>query len=159
MNHHFSPHLVHSHSKQWYDTTDLSELYSIWHPITNKLYSVNCLFIYLFIYSNLFPYIPFRYIPWEWKELFCGVPKALFLVGDFFFLSHRKKIYSPSLTVLPPVHPLNLIYSSLIPWHLFYFNLTCTDKLHSMYQISYPFSVGEVVPKFWIQIPKKILAS
>ena len=23
---------------------------------------------YLFIYSNLFPYIPFRYIPWEWKE-------------------------------------------------------------------------------------------
>jgi hypothetical protein len=24
--------------------------------------------IYLFIYSNLFPYIPFRYIPWEWKK-------------------------------------------------------------------------------------------
>jgi len=23
---------------------------------------------YLFIYSNLFPYIPFRYIPWERKE-------------------------------------------------------------------------------------------
>jgi len=22
-------------------------------------------FIYLFIYSNLFPHIPFRYIPWE----------------------------------------------------------------------------------------------
>jgi hypothetical protein len=26
------------------------------------------LFIYLFIYSNLFLYIPFKYVLWEWKE-------------------------------------------------------------------------------------------
>jgi len=37
-----------------------------------KFRLINDLFIYLFIHSfihsHLFPYIPFRYIPWEWKE-------------------------------------------------------------------------------------------
>ena len=27
LGHHFSPHLVHAHSQQWYYTSDLSELY------------------------------------------------------------------------------------------------------------------------------------
>jgi len=27
LNRHFSPHLVHAHSKQWYYTSDLSDLY------------------------------------------------------------------------------------------------------------------------------------
>jgi len=39
LNHHFSPHSVHSHSEQWYYTIGLSVY--IWHPITNKFYCVN----------------------------------------------------------------------------------------------------------------------
>jgi len=53
LTHHFSPHLVHAHSGQWCYTSDLSELYCIWHPIANKLYSLNC-WCYSLVYKNSF---------------------------------------------------------------------------------------------------------
>jgi len=31
LNHHFSPHLVHAHSEQWYYTSNLSALYFIFY--------------------------------------------------------------------------------------------------------------------------------
>ena len=40
LNHQFSPHLVHAHSKQWYYSRT-SQNY-IGRPITNKIYSLNC---------------------------------------------------------------------------------------------------------------------
>jgi hypothetical protein len=36
--------------------------------VTFVFYLFIYLFVCLFIYSNLFPYIPLRYTPWEWKE-------------------------------------------------------------------------------------------
>ena len=69
LNHHFSPHLVHAHSEQWYYTSDLSELHR--QPVVNKLYSRNCLYysvmykkscsqltISFFIAKIIIPFLP-----------------------------------------------------------------------------------------------------
>jgi len=80
------------------DITLSTSQHYIWHPIGNKLYSINC------------------YI------LFCGVQRILLTIDDLHFI-FINKLCSPALTVpalsyLTFAHPLNIISIHPIPWLL-----------------------------------------
>jgi len=70
----------------------------IWHPIGNKLYSINC------------------YI------LFCGVQRILLTIDDLHFIFINKlcspALTLPSLSYRPFAHPLSIISIHPIPWML-----------------------------------------
>jgi len=66
---------------------------------------------HLFIYSNLFPYIPFRYIPWEWKE-----PHSLYILRHLHFdttNSRLERVHKNHMSVTTSVYQFSIFLEVL----------------------------------------------
>ena len=99
----------------------------VWHPITNKVFSLNC---------------------WHYSLIYKRTCSHLIIFPSLTAGNKPPCCYSPTLSHPTPCTRTNSIYVLLIPLLLLLqLNPICKVSLQSTYQISCPFSSAQVVPK------------